>query len=81
MITPEQLLPFLLTAVLLTATPGPDNLMVLSVGASKGRRLGMAFGLITNLILVGMVGLAPVRASANVHLVECFTTAASAIAG
>lgn len=45
MITPEQLLPFLLTAVLLTATPGPDNLMVLSVGAFKGRRLGMAFGL------------------------------------
>ncbi len=45
MITPEQLLPFLLTAVLLTATPGPDNLMVLSVGASKGRPLGMAFGL------------------------------------
>lgn len=28
-ITAEQLLPFLLTAVLLTATPGPDNLMVL----------------------------------------------------
>jgi uncharacterized membrane protein YfcA len=41
--------------------------------------LGMAFGLITNLMLVGMVGLAPARASANVHLVECFTTAASAI--
>ena len=45
MITLAQLLPFLITAVLLTATPGPDNLMVLSVGASKGRRLGMAFGL------------------------------------
>jgi threonine/homoserine/homoserine lactone efflux protein len=45
MITSAQILPFLLTAVLLTATPGPDNLMVLSVGASKGRRLGMAFGL------------------------------------
>lgn len=45
MITLAQLLPFLLTAVLLTATPGPDNLMVLGVGASKGRRLGMAFGL------------------------------------
>ena len=44
-ITPEQLLPFLFTAVLLTATPGPDNLMVLGVGASRGRRLGMAFGL------------------------------------
>lgn len=45
MITFEQILPFLLTAILLTATPGPDNLMVLGVGASKGRRLGMAFGL------------------------------------
>lgn len=40
-----QLIPFLLAAILLTATPGPDNLMVLSVGASRGRRLGMAFGL------------------------------------
>ena len=44
-VTPEQLIPFLLTAVLLTATPGPDNLMVLGVGASRGRRMGMAFGL------------------------------------
>lgn len=43
--TLAQVLPFLLTAILLTATPGPDNLMVLSVGASRGRRLGMAFGL------------------------------------
>lgn len=42
---PGQILPFLLTAILLTATPGPDNLMVLSVGASRGRRPGMAFGL------------------------------------
>lgn len=41
--------------------------------------LGMAFGVITNLMLVGFVGLVPARASANVHLVECFTTAASAI--
>lgn len=43
-VTPEQLIPFLLTAVLLTAAPGPDNLMVLGVGASRGRRMGMAFG-------------------------------------
>ena len=41
--------------------------------------LGMAFGLITNLMLVSFVGLPPARASANVHLVECFTTAASAV--
>jgi len=45
MLLPDQLLPFLLAALLLTATPGPDNLMVLSVGASRGRRLGVAFGL------------------------------------
>jgi threonine/homoserine/homoserine lactone efflux protein len=45
MMSLEQILPFLLAAVLLTATPGPDNLMVLSVGASRGRRLGVAFGL------------------------------------
>lgn len=32
-------------SVLLTATPGPDNLMVLGVGASRGRRHGVAFGL------------------------------------
>jgi uncharacterized protein len=41
--------------------------------------LGMAFGVITNTLLVSVVGLAPARASASVHLVESFTTAASAI--
>lgn len=41
--------------------------------------LGMAFGLITNVMLVSVVGLSPARSSATVHLVECFTTAASAI--
>jgi threonine/homoserine/homoserine lactone efflux protein len=41
----EQLLSFLGAAVLVTAAPGPDNLMVLSVGISRGRRHGMAFGL------------------------------------
>lgn len=45
MLTTAQILAFLLTAVMLTATPGPDNLMVLSVGMSKGRRAGIAFGL------------------------------------
>jgi threonine/homoserine/homoserine lactone efflux protein len=45
MLTTAQILAFLLTAVLLTATPGPDNLMVLSVGMSRGRRMGIAFGL------------------------------------
>ena len=45
MLTTAQILSFLLAAVLLTATPGPDNLMVLSMGMSKGRRSGIAFGL------------------------------------
>ena len=45
MLTLAQTLPFLLAALIITATPGPDNLMVLSMGAAKGRRQGMAFGL------------------------------------
>lgn len=45
MLTASQTLAFLATAVMLTATPGPDNLMVLSMGMSRGRRAGMAFGL------------------------------------
>jgi threonine/homoserine/homoserine lactone efflux protein len=40
-----QLLSFLFAAVAVTLAPGPDNLMVLSMGVSRGRREGMAFGL------------------------------------
>ena len=42
---PEQCFAFLVAAVLITVSSGPDNLMVLSVGMSRGRRHGMAFGL------------------------------------
>ena len=45
MLSPPQTLAFLATALMLTATPGPDNLMVLSMGMSRGRRAGIAFGL------------------------------------
>lgn len=41
--------------------------------------LGMAFGVITNTMLVTVMGVPPARASASVHVVETFTTAASAI--
>ena len=41
--------------------------------------LGMAFGVICNTLLVAVIGLAPARASANVHIVETFTTAISGI--
>ena len=40
-----QWLAFLGAALLVTISPGPDNLMILSLGMSRGRRLGMAFGL------------------------------------
>lgn len=45
MLTTPQILAFLAAAVVLTATPGPDNLMVLGMGMSRGRRAGIAFGL------------------------------------
>lgn len=45
MLSPEQFFGFLLAAVLITASPGPDNLLVLSTGMSRGRRHGIAFGL------------------------------------
>ena len=41
----EQLFGFLAAAMLITASPGPDNLMVLSFGISRGRAQGVMFGL------------------------------------
>jgi uncharacterized membrane protein YfcA len=41
--------------------------------------LGMAFGVITNTLLVGFLGVPPALASQRVHVVECFTTATSGI--
>lgn len=41
--------------------------------------IGMAFGVITNTLLVSVIGMPPAQASARVHLVEMFTTAASGI--
>ena len=41
--------------------------------------LGMAFGVICSTLLVSVMGVAPARASAGVHMVEMFTTGASGI--
>lgn len=41
--------------------------------------LGMAFGVISNTLLVGVMGVPPALASQRVHVVECFTTAMSSI--
>jgi len=40
----SQLLAFVGAALLVTVAPGPDNLMVLSLGLARGRRAGIAFG-------------------------------------
>lgn len=45
LISPEQFAGFLAAALLITLSPGPDNLMVLGMGMSRGRKQGMAFGL------------------------------------
>lgn len=45
MLSPEQLFGFLTAALLITASPGPDNLMVLGMGVARGRKYGIAFGL------------------------------------
>jgi uncharacterized membrane protein YfcA len=41
--------------------------------------LGMAFGVISSTLMVSVLGIPPNRASAGVHFVETFTTAASAV--
>jgi uncharacterized membrane protein YfcA len=41
--------------------------------------LGMAFGVIMNTLLVGVLGVPPALASQRVHIVECFTTATSGL--
>jgi threonine/homoserine/homoserine lactone efflux protein len=45
MLSPDQLFAFLGAAILLTLSPGPDNMLVLSLGMAKGRLRGVAFGL------------------------------------
>jgi len=45
LLTAQQSIGFLLVAMAITVSPGPDNLMVLGVGMARGRRRGMSFGL------------------------------------
>lgn len=45
MLTLTQIATFLPAAILITLSPGPDNLMVLSLGIARGQRAGMVFGL------------------------------------
>ncbi len=45
LLTLPQAAGFLAAAVLVTLAPGPDNLLVLSLGMARGRAQGVAFGL------------------------------------
>jgi len=45
MLTVDQTIAFLMASNLITISPGPDNMMVLSLGMSRGRKQGIAFGL------------------------------------
>lgn len=45
LLTLPQFAAFLAAAVLITLAPGPDNLLVLSIGMARGRHSGVAFGL------------------------------------
>ena len=45
LISLPQLSAFLVVAVVVTLAPGPDNLMVLSLGMARGRQAGVLFGL------------------------------------
>lgn len=44
-LTLQQLSAFLAASVLITLAPGPDNMMVLGLGVSRGKKSGMLFGL------------------------------------
>ena len=45
LLTLPQAATFLAAALLVALAPGPDNLMVLSLGMARGRKSGVAFGL------------------------------------
>jgi threonine/homoserine/homoserine lactone efflux protein len=45
LLTLPQFAAFLAAAALITLAPGPDNLMILSLGMARGRKSGVAFGL------------------------------------
>ena len=56
MLSPEQFFAFLLAAMLITASPGPDNLMVLGFGISRPEQAaalkGKADGVVVGTALV-----------------------------
>lgn len=71
LLTATQATGFLVAAVLVTLAPGPDNLLVLSLGMARGRRAGVAFGLgcalgCLNHTLLAVVGISALIAASPV---------------
>lgn len=66
LLSPEQFLGFLAAAMLITVSPGPDNLMVLGFGISRGRARGIAFGLGCGLGCLSHTALATLGVSAMI---------------
>ena len=81
MLTPEQLFGFLAAAVLITLSPGPDNLMVLSTGIAKGRLRGVAFGLGCALGCISHTILAVIGVSALIAASPTAFTALKVVGG
>ncbi|MGY8524471.1 LysE family translocator [Paracidovorax citrulli] len=81
MLTYEQFFGFLLAAMLVTASPGPDNLMVLGMGISKGRKRGIAFGLGCALGCLSHTALAVIGVSAMIAASPAAFTALKVVGG
>lgn len=81
MLAPDQFLAFLFAAVIVTVSPGPDNLMVLAMGMSKGRSRGIAFGLGCALGCLSHTALAVIGVSALIAASPLAFTALKLVGG
>ena len=81
MLAPDQFLAFLLAAIVVTVSPGPDNLMVLAMGMSKGRSRGIAFGLGCALGCLSHTALAVIGVSALIAASPLAFTALKVVGG
>lgn len=81
MLTGAQFFGFLLAAILITASPGPDNLMVLGMGISRGRTQGIVFGLGCALGCLSHTVLAVIGVSAAIAASPAAFTALKMVGG
>lgn len=80
LLSAQQAAAFLAASLLITLAPGPDNLMVLSLGMARGKKAGTAFGLGCALGCLNHTVLAALGVSALIAASQ-FAYAALRIAG